>query len=194
MSMTMGELIAAVMETVGGEYMSNIPRYLNKGLLELSTESQVLTRKDISVAAGGVVALPADCLIVKDVYFGGYKMSKYTETDSPDDIISACTTPYYWFKDGVNVILYPNPSTGDTELVYIKNDATMVDDDDTHTLEHADEFLIAFAKAKVLIDTKGLTDEAMFWKQEAETERGKWLGLNKKQERRPRRVRTGRWY
>jgi len=194
MSMTLGELIAAVMETVGGEYTSNIRRYINKGLLELSADSQVLTRKNITIAAGGVIVLPTDCLIVNDVYFGGYQMSKYPEADLPDDSMAADNTPYYWLKDGSNVILYPNPSTGDTaQLVYVKNDAVLVDDEDTHTLEHADEFLIAFAKGKVLIDTKGLTDEAMYWKQEAETERGRWHDLDRKQERRPRRVRTGRW-
>lgn len=191
MPMTLGELKAEVMSTVGADYTADIVRYLNKGLLELSAKSQVITRADVSVVAGSF-AIPDNCLIVKDVFYEGAPLVRYPQRDLPED---ATGTPLYWFRDGNNIKLYPRPNgTASARLAYVKKETTMEAEEDTHTLEHADDFLIAFAKWKVLIDTRGVSEEAMYWKNESQEEMEKWRKLNFAQHQRPRKVRAGRWY
>ena len=193
MAMTLGEMRTEVLSTVGGQYTANVDRYLNKGLRELSSKAEVLTRAD-AVISSGKCSIPADCLIMRDVYYNGQKLSRYEGTDVPDDD-NASSQPYEWLKDGSNIKFYPISANGETvQLVYVKNDATLVDDDDVPTLEHCEDFLISFAKSKVLADTAGPTDLALFWKQEAETERYLWEKLNKAQNQRPRKVRVGRYH
>lgn len=191
MPMTLGELKAEVMSTVGADYTADIVRYLNKGLLELSAKSQVITRADVSVVAGSF-AIPDNCLVVKDVFYEGAPLVRYPQRDLPED---ATGTPLYWFRDGSNIKLYPRPNgTASARLAYVKKETTMEAEEDTHTLEHADDFLIAFAKWKVLIDTRGVSEEAMYWKNESQEEMEKWRKLNFAQHQRPRKVRAGRWY
>jgi len=189
--MTLGELKAEVMSTVGADYTADIVRYLNKGLLELSAKSQVITRADVSVVEGSF-AIPDNCLVVKDVFHEGAPLVRYPQRDLPED---ATGTPLYWFRDGNNIKLYPRPNgTVSARLAYVKKETTMEAEEDTHTLEHADDFLIAFAKWKVLIDTRGVSEEAMYWKNESQEEMEKWRKLNFAQHQRPRKVRAGRWY
>ena len=189
-TMTLGELKAEVMSAVGADYTADIVRYLNKGLLELSELSQIITRTEIGTV-NGIFALPSDCLIIKDILYKGIYLSRYDKTDFPDKLAG---TPLYWQRDGDNIELYPVPEgMVAVTLVYAKREAVMEAEDDAHTLEHADEFLIAFAKWKVLIDTKGVSDEALYWRQESEAEKEKWRKLNLAQHHRPRKVRVGRW-
>jgi len=190
MPMTLGELKAAVMSTIGADYTADIVRYLNKGLLELSSLSQVLSRDDVTIVAGSF-AIPEDCLIAKDVFVNGYQLGKYALTDTPSLLNG---DPACWLRDGANIKVYPTPEgSTSAQIIYINREAKMEADSDTYTLEDADEFLINYAKWHVLIDTKGLTDEALYWKQEAANEKAEWLKLNSAQNQRPRRVRVGRW-
>jgi len=188
--MTLGELKAAVMSTVGAEYTADIVRYLNKGLLELSSSSQVLSRDNVTIVSGAF-AVPDACLVPKAVYYEGYPLAKYEQDDVPTSVTG---TPLYWFRDGANIKVYPAPDASSAaQIVYIKKEAVMEAEADTHTLTDAEEFLIAYAKWKVLIDTKGLSEEALYWKQEAANEQEKWRKLNSAQFSRPRKVRVGRW-
>jgi hypothetical protein len=188
--MTLGELKSAVMGTIGAEFTADIVRYLNKGLLELSSESQVLARDNVAIV-NGAFAVPAACLIPKDVFYEGYPLAKYNKPDVPATFVGA---PIYWLRDGANIKVYPQPDTNTTaQIIYVKRESIIEAEADTHTLADADEFLIAYAKWKVLVDTKGLSDEAMYWKQEAANEKEKWRELNLAQYQRPRKVRVGRW-
>lgn len=190
MPMTLGELKAEVLSTVGSDYIADAIRHLNKGLLELSSNSQVLTRATVSVADGSF-EIPDDCLVVKDVFYEGIPLARYYGNVLPDD---AKGTPFYWTKDNDNIKLYPIPEgTVSVKLAYIKRETKMESEEDTHTLEDADEFLIAYAKWKVLIDTRGVSDEALYWRQEAEKEKETWKKLNFSQNHKPRKVRVGRW-
>ena len=190
--MTFGEIRTEVLTVVDGDYATNANLYINKGLRELSSIAQVLTRTNITISSGRC-PIPDDCLIIRDVYFKGQKLSRYEGTNVPV-AREISREPLEWLKDGIYIKFYPNQVNGSTvQIVYIKNDATMVDDDDVPTLEYCEDFLIAYAKYKVLVDTSGLTDLAIFWKQEAEAERLMWEKLNKAQNQRPRRIRAGRY-
>jgi hypothetical protein len=190
--MTLGELKAAVMSTIGAEYTADIVRYLNKGLLELSSLSQVLSREDVTFSSGsGSVTIPSDCLIIKNVFADGYELARYESTDNPDTVTG---TPMFWLKDETDIITYPQSEEDlDGQVVYVKRETTMAADSDTHSLTDADEFLIAYAKWKVLVDTRGLSDEATYWKQEAINEKAEWKRLNVLQNQRPHIIKAGGW-
>lgn len=192
MSMTLEAIINAILPLTGAGYESDITRHINKGLLELAKESGTVVR-DYITAVNGVAPLPEDCLIIKGVYVNGHELPRYYDNDISASVSGLSAEA--WVKDGDNIVLIPKQNTNKTlQLAYIQRPELMENLEDKPSIRDAEEFLIAYATWKTRVDNLAVIDEVTnHWREMASNEYREWLNLNRKQENRPRRVRTRPW-
>lgn len=185
--MNLGELKEAVLEQFDGRYETDVIRHINKALTELAINSKQLKRDTISVS-NGEANIPADCLIIKQVYHKNRRLEQYMGDNVPET--QASKNPVNWLKDGNKITLIPALTSGDIQLVYTKKPDVLTNDNDTHDFDSADEYIIAHATWKTFVETQGVSNETIYWKNEAREELERWKELNNMQEQRPRKVRT----
>lgn len=183
--MILGELRDVVMENVGGGYEGDIVRYINKALLELATEMQVVKRATLKVS-NGTANLPADCLAIRNVYYQNQRIYPYAEDDIPAKDIGE---PGYWTNNEGQLHLIPALADGEIELAYIEKPLKMNKLKDENPIPDSDEFVIAFSTWKTFLQTNGPTNEAQYWQSETERERAMFRKIDTKRGRRPRNVR-----
>lgn len=184
--MVLGELRDVVMENTGNGYEGDIIRYLNKALLELDTEKETIRRKRLAVQNGTVV-LPADCLVVRNVYFDNLRLYKYGDDNIPQEDNGQ---PCYWTSDRGTLHLIPPITSAEIEVAYTEISPQMIDLTDENPIPHSDEFLVAFATWKTLLQTEGPTPDTQYWQGEAERERRMFKKIDTQQGHRLRSVRT----
>ena len=187
MTMTLGQLKDRILSIIGGTFDADIERHINHAILQLSTVSEILRRADATMSDGSI-AIPDDCMVLKDLYIGGQYIPRYSGTDIPPGG-TAQGAVYTIDFDKNKIITNSTSRNGTVQLVYRTRENVLEQDTDTHSLQDADEYIIAFATWKALVERDGLSDEAMFWKNEAETEKRAWLRRNSEQGSRGRFVR-----
>lgn len=195
MAMNLKQMQDIVLKPTGAEYASDAVRHINKAQCNLAVESEKIKRLNVTVNSG-YFSLPAACLLVKSVYYGGYPLQQY-EFDNVPDFING--SPSCWLRDELTVgaiitkiiRLHPSPESGSAaQLVYIERPAVLVKDEDVPVLEDSEEYLIAYAMWRLFAENDELAGDAAGWKIVAEQEKANWLKLNGVQNKRVRRVRT----
>jgi len=184
--MILGELRDVVMENTGSRYEGDIIRYLNKGLLELDTERETIKRQRV-IVKDGVAPLPDDYLAIRNVYLDNRRLYKYEEDNIPQQDSNG--QPLYWTDDQKNLYLVPPISDAEIEIVYLEKSPQMVNLTDENPVQYSDEFLVAFATWKTLLQIEGPSPEAQYWQNEAERERMMFKKIDAQRRRRPRKVR-----
>lgn len=183
--MVLGELRDVVMENTGNGYEGDIIRYLNKALLELDTEKETIKRERVAVREGAAV-LPADCLVIRNVYLNNLRLYKYGEDNIPQQDSSG--QPLYWTSDQDTLYLVPPIAEAEIEVAYIEKSLQMVNLTDENPIPYSDEFLVAFATWKTLLQTEGPTMDVKYWQGEAERERMMFKKIDTQRGRRPQNV------
>ena len=183
MSQTFTELKDAVEDKTGTS--TDTGRYLNRAQLELAKASKKRKRAEDVTVTAGVAAKPADCLIVTGVAWDGVPLASYPGEEKPD---YGTGTPGYWMVDGDNIIFIPGATDTKGQIVYIERPTDMSLDTDTAHFSDSDDALIAFAIWQNYYDSED-EEEAYFWEQKWGAELASWLGLDRLQNRRSRRIR-----
>jgi hypothetical protein len=181
----LGELRDVVIENTGNGYEGDIIRYLNKGLLELDTEKETVKRQKTTVK-DGVAPLPDDYLVIRNVYLNNHRLYKYGESNIPQQDSNGY--PVYWTDDQENLYLVPPIASAEIEIVYTEKSLQMVNLTDENPVPYSDEFLVAFATWKTLLQTEGPTTDVQYWQGEAERERMMFKKIDTQRGRRPKNV------
>ncbi len=147
-------------------------------------------RRILAIAVtAGTFNLPADCLFVRGVVWQGRNLDEYPGPGTP--VFGAGTPPFYYKTDnnlGV-VNLFPAPATGNAELIYCPRPTAMVNDVDMPGVQDADNALVAYAKWQIYTRIEDAAAAAFWRDQYYMTEMPKWMSLDAKQNRQPRRIR-----
>lgn len=173
--MNFSSLKTAVENVTGAS--SDTGRYLNKAQLLLAKDSKWEKSVNIAVTAG-VITIPADCLIPKNIYYNGTELN-YVEKDMRIST-STTTDPANWTKLSSQLLVDTKvtcTTDGTAVLYYIPRPATMTLDTDVPELNDADEALIAYARYMLYTDAED-EDSAAYWEGEWLKRRAEWLDLN----------------
>lgn len=183
MSKTFSELKTSVEDKTGTS--TETGRHLNRAQLELAKVSKKRKRSENVTVTDGVASIPADCLIITGVAWGGIPLESYPGEEKPD---YGSGTPMYWMIDGNNIIFIPKTTGSKGQFIYIEKPTDMSADDDTAHFDNSDDALIAFAIWQIYHDAE-YEEEALYWQQKWLDELAGWANLDALKNKRSRRVR-----